>query len=75
MKTYSQNQFANKLGPFGLDPFRMLVIDFMHECELGTWKGLFTHLIWLLYALPGGTQLVATLDSRYAELIQSTDIY
>jgi hypothetical protein len=53
----------------------MLVIDFMHECELGTWKGLFTHLIWLLYALPGGTQLVATLDSRYAELIQSTDIY
>jgi hypothetical protein len=53
----------------------MLVIDFMHECELGTWKGLFTHLIRLLYALPGGTQLVATLDSRYAELIQSTDIY
>jgi hypothetical protein len=53
----------------------MLVIDFMHECELGTWKGLFTHLIRLLYALPAGTQLIATLDSRYAELVQSTDIY
>jgi len=32
----------------------MLVVDFMHECELGTWKALFTHLIRLLYALPGG---------------------
>jgi hypothetical protein len=60
-----QNQFVKKLGPFGLDPFRMLVIDFMHECELGTWKALFTHLIRLLYALPRGSELVAALDSRY----------
>jgi hypothetical protein len=42
----------------------MLVIDFMHECELGTWKSLFTHLIRLLYALPRGSELVASLDSR-----------
>ncbi|KAG2054238.1 hypothetical protein BDR06DRAFT_982465 [Suillus hirtellus] len=28
------NQFVTKLGPFGLDTFHMLVIDFMHECEL-----------------------------------------
>jgi len=54
----------------GLDPFRMLVVDFMHECELGTWKALFTHLIRMLYALPGGSQLVATLDSRWAWFIQ-----
>lgn len=59
-----------KLGPLGLDPFRMLVVDFMHECELGTWKALFTHLIRLLYALPGGTQLVAALDERYVELMK-----
>jgi hypothetical protein len=45
----------------------MLVVDFMHECELGTWKALFTHLLRLLYALPGGSQLVAKLDTRYAE--------
>jgi hypothetical protein len=45
----------------------MLVVDLMHECELGTWKALFTHLIRLLYALPGGSQLVATLDNRYAK--------
>lgn len=67
----SQNQFVKKLGPLGLDPFRMLVIDIMHECELGTWKALFTHLVRLLYALPGGTQLVATLDARCVELVRS----
>ncbi|KIK31555.1 hypothetical protein CY34DRAFT_66194, partial [Suillus luteus UH-Slu-Lm8-n1] len=42
------NAFAEKLGPLGLNPFCMLVIDFMHECELGTWKALFMHLIRLL---------------------------
>ncbi|KAG1819320.1 uncharacterized protein BJ212DRAFT_1249473, partial [Suillus subaureus] len=40
---------CRKLGPLGLDTFHMLVIDFMHECELGTWKVLFTHLIRLPY--------------------------
>lgn len=60
----SQNKFVEKLGSLGLDPFRILVVDFMHECELGTWKALFRHLIRVLYALPGGSQLVATLDSR-----------
>ncbi|KAG1855220.1 hypothetical protein DFJ58DRAFT_727662 [Suillus subalutaceus] len=25
---------SEKLGPLGLDPFRMLVVDLMHECEL-----------------------------------------
>ncbi|KAG2056690.1 hypothetical protein BDR06DRAFT_879631, partial [Suillus hirtellus] len=52
------NQFVKQLGLLGLDPFRMLVVDLMHECELGTWKASFTHLIRLLNALPGGTQLV-----------------
>jgi hypothetical protein len=61
--------FAQKLGPFGLDPFHMLIVDFMHECELGTWKALFLHLIRLLYSIPGGSQIVATLDERYEEFI------
>ncbi|KAG2750201.1 hypothetical protein P692DRAFT_201711702 [Suillus brevipes Sb2] len=59
------NAFVEKLGPLGFDAFRMLVVDFMHECELGTWKALFIHLIRLLYALPGGEGLVSTLDSRF----------
>ncbi|KIK32956.1 hypothetical protein CY34DRAFT_813946 [Suillus luteus UH-Slu-Lm8-n1] len=62
------NQFVKKLGPLGLDPFQMLVVDFMHECELGTWKALLTHLVRLIYALPGGGQLVATLDSRFRQV-------
>jgi len=55
---------VHKLGKFGLDPFCMLVMDLMHECELGTWKALFTHLIRLLYALPQGSGLVAILNNR-----------
>ncbi|KAG1845733.1 hypothetical protein DFJ58DRAFT_730795 [Suillus subalutaceus] len=64
----TKNTFAENLGPLGFDTFRMLVVDFMHECELGTWKALFTLLIRLLYALPGGDCLVATLDSRFRQL-------
>jgi hypothetical protein len=71
---YSQNQFVKKLGPFGLDPFRMLVVDLMHECELGTWKALFTHLIRLLYALPGGSELVTALDGRYETFVRSATV-
>jgi hypothetical protein len=42
----------------------MLVIDLMHEFELGVWKSLFTHLIHILYATtPNGSQ-VAELDER-----------
>lgn len=49
----------------------MLVVDIMHECELGTWKALFMHLVRLLYALPGGAQIVATLNTRYTEFVWS----
>ncbi|KAG2743859.1 hypothetical protein P692DRAFT_20878151 [Suillus brevipes Sb2] len=62
------NAFVEKLGSFGFNAFRMLVVDFMHECELGTWKSLFTHLIRLLYALPAGDSLVACLDSRFRQI-------
>jgi hypothetical protein len=67
-----QNQFVEKLGPLGLNPFRMLIINLMHECELGTWKALFTHLIRLLYALSTkDSQLVAILNGRYQEFLRS----
>lgn len=42
----------------------MLVVDFMHEVELGTWKGLFTHLVRLLYALPKGAEAITRLNER-----------
>jgi len=40
----------------------MLVVDFMHEVELGVWKSLFAHLIRLLYTIDGA--LVNELDRR-----------
>jgi hypothetical protein len=42
----------------------MLVVDFMHEVELGVWKALFTHLIRILYAAAPSGKLVGILDER-----------
>ncbi len=48
----------------------MLVVDLMHEFELGVWKTIFTHLIRLLYAAGDGTdRLVLELDRRYVLLL------
>jgi hypothetical protein len=47
----------------------MMVVDLMHEFELGVWKVLFTHLIRILHAAsnrPGA--LVDLLNTRYAQL-------
>ncbi|KAK7007536.1 hypothetical protein R3P38DRAFT_2644843, partial [Favolaschia claudopus] len=61
------NAFIDRLGDdFNLH--RMLVIDFMHEFELGVWKNLFTHLIRLLYAQPNGQALVDELNRRYRNM-------
>jgi hypothetical protein len=45
----------------------MLVVDLMHEVELGVWKGLFAHSIRILYAAVPGGKLVAILDERYVQ--------
>jgi hypothetical protein len=42
----------------------MLVVDFLHEFELGVWKALFTHLIRVLYAAVPNGSLVAELNQR-----------
>jgi hypothetical protein len=42
----------------------MLVVDLLHEFELGVWKTIFTHLIRLLHAAAPGGKLVAELDRR-----------
>jgi hypothetical protein len=48
------------------DIARMLVVDLMHEFEIGVWKTLFTHVVRVLYAAskPSG-MLVGTLNERY----------
>ena len=60
---YNQNAFILRLGE-EFDVSRMLVVDFMHEFELGVWKSLFIHLICVLYAAAQDGSLVSELDSR-----------
>jgi hypothetical protein len=42
----------------------MLVVDLMHEFELGIWKTIFIHLIRLLHAAAPAGRLVTELDRR-----------
>jgi|ERR1700733_859460 len=60
-----QNTFADKLGPFGFDPYRMLVVDLMHEFELGVWKYTFIHILRVLYAAVPGRKAVDALNTRW----------
>src|SRR5882757_2085422 len=62
----SQNAFSNKLVPLGFDLFLMLVVDILHEFELGVWKALFIHLLRILEAKDSA--LLHEVDQRYAFL-------
>lgn len=63
-----QNAFVERLTPekHDFDISRMLVVDLMHEFEIGVWKALFTHALRVLYAAskPSGV-LIGTLNERY----------
>lgn len=41
----------------------MLVVDLLHEFELGVWKAVFIHLVRLLYTL--GQTVVDRFNERY----------
>ena len=60
-----KNAFSDRLSGLGFSLFCMLVVDLMHEFELGIWKALFTHLIRILSAASVGDALVNELDRRY----------
>lgn len=55
--------FSEKLSKFSFDFHSMLVPDFMHEFELGTWKATLTHLIQILHAC--GDDLIPKFNERY----------
>ena len=46
----------------------MLVVDLMHEFELGMWKALFIHLLQILNAKD--LALIHELDQRYKALFK-----
>lgn len=61
-----QNAFS-KLTHLGFNIYSTLVVDLMHEFELGVWKALFIHLIRLLEAHDRSAKdtTVAELDRRW----------
>ncbi|THG96656.1 hypothetical protein EW026_g5211 [Hermanssonia centrifuga] len=59
----TRNAFSVKLSQFGFNFFSMLVVDLLHEFELGVWKAIFTHLMRVLYA--AGGDKIQSLNTRY----------
>ena len=59
-----QNAFSKRLSSTGFNIFSALVVDILHEYEIGVWKALFLHLIRLLDACGTGTLLVSSLNQR-----------
>ncbi|KAF8585299.1 hypothetical protein K439DRAFT_1646644 [Ramaria rubella] len=55
-------QFIYQKNSYKFSKYMMFVVDLMHEFELGVWKAVFIHLIWLLYEL--GSDRVNELNLR-----------
>ncbi|KAI6116540.1 hypothetical protein EDD16DRAFT_1708409 [Pisolithus croceorrhizus] len=59
----THNAFSDRLFQFGFNYFKMLLVDLLHEFELGVWKAIFMHLICILYA--AGGQGIQELNKCY----------
>lgn len=57
-----QNAFSERLSHTGFDFFLMLVVDLLHEFELGVWKSILIHLLRMVDSLKGS--MLAELDRR-----------
>jgi hypothetical protein len=68
---WCQNAFSSKLAPFGFNVFNILVVDLMHEVELGVWKAIFIHLLRILDCQGGN--LKHELDRRQVSVEISRD--
>lgn len=58
----NKNALSDKLSAFGFNVFAALVVDLLHEFELGIWRMLLIHLLRILTAL--NKDLVHELDKR-----------
>ncbi|KIK11948.1 hypothetical protein PISMIDRAFT_121800, partial [Pisolithus microcarpus 441] len=63
LKDHSLNAFTERLSPLGFELFPIIVVDLMHEFELGILKNVLQHLIRILYAVNPAN--VARLSERY----------
>ena len=55
--------YCNELG---LDYHKLFVVDLLHEFELGVWKAIFSHLMWILHTIGG--DVVQNLNKRYRQV-------
>ncbi|KAJ3535195.1 hypothetical protein NMY22_g6600 [Coprinellus aureogranulatus] len=62
----TKNAFSERLFPDGFDMHGMVVVDILHEVEIGVWKSLFIHLLRILEA--ENPALVNILDQRYRQV-------
>ncbi|KZT38989.1 hypothetical protein SISSUDRAFT_1128360 [Sistotremastrum suecicum HHB10207 ss-3] len=60
------NAFIERLGPQGLNVFKMLVVDLLHEFEIGEWKTLLAHLLRILTSI--SETKVSVLDNRFRQV-------
>lgn len=65
--------FSTRLAPLGFDIHSALVVDLMHEIELGVWKNVFIHLLRMLEATDKA--LTHELDRQYFHSSQVDHIY
>lgn len=61
----------DRLSPLGFDFFPTLVVDLLHEFELGIVKAVMSHLMRLLYAID--PRKVVVVDERYGVHVRCTN--
>lgn len=59
-----QNVLSNRLGAHGFNVSSALVVDLLHEVELGAWRALLIHLLRILRS--ADKDLIHELDKRLA---------
>ncbi|KAF8263216.1 hypothetical protein EI94DRAFT_1807601 [Lactarius quietus] len=60
----TRNAFSDVLTSVGQNYHDIFVVDLLHEFEIGIWKLVLTHLIRMLYAIPGkGVGCIGILDT------------
>ncbi|KIJ58567.1 hypothetical protein HYDPIDRAFT_34041 [Hydnomerulius pinastri MD-312] len=60
------NAFSDRLAHLGFNLHLILVVDLLHEFELGVWKVIFIHLLRMLDSLK--SNLLSDLDYRYRQV-------
>lgn len=71
--TGHQNTFSNRLRIHGLNIFEALVVDLLHEVELGVWRALLIHLLRIIRVID--KDLVHELDRRFVSFFNERNAH